>query len=150
MAAKPSNKSKYESQYGGGWISAGQWLAELMCQRQANMNKKGQLPNKFWSRPEWERAYKTQLLLANGLIKAYSAKAVGCALRRKEGKKVFSLGAKWLDPVVAEEQRRIEQEEALAAEAVPLPALPAKDAPLPNSRPPVVLKKSMLSKLKGI
>lgn len=148
MPEKRSEKSTYLSRYGGGYVSPAQFLAEFMCARQAARQGKS-LPLRFWTLPAWEREFRNQLRLANGLLKLYLPEAVSLVLRSKQGRNVYSLGAKWIDPAVAAEDARLR---ALAALAVPEaerePAEPPR-APEPP-RPAFVATKSPLSRLKEL
>ena len=88
----------------GSFVTAAQYLAEYVCGRQARA-KHITLPAHFWkTMPEWEKQYLLQLRHANALLKIYEPAAVSAALRSKEGQKVLSLGAKWLDDMIKKEQ----------------------------------------------
>lgn len=108
------------------------------------------LPQKFWNTSRWKRTYLLQVTHANNLLKLYSIDAIIAALRTKEGKKVRSFGAKWLDPIVQDEQERIDRQKALAPEAHEI----QMQKPLPDivepPRPLFVPKKSLLSKLRDL
>lgn len=117
MAAERSDKCPYRSKYSPEecWISPQQWLVEYVCERQANQ-KKVALPLKFWEAPQWKLEFKKQLLFANTLLKLYSLKAIGQALRRKEAKNIYSLKAPWLDAIIKEEQEKLEKLEKVFQE----------------------------------
>jgi len=68
MANERSEKSCFQSKFGGGWISSGQFLAEIMCERFA-LSQKERLSHKFWSDPYWLKKFKLQLKGANELLK---------------------------------------------------------------------------------
>ncbi len=148
MAAERSEGRPYHSRFAGGYLAGGQWLAEGMCDRQARKNKT-QLPERFWKSPRWEREFLMQVRHANSLLKTYSVAAIVRALRTPEGKKVYSLSAPWLDPIIRDEQAKLDREAAAAAppEAPPEPATEVVDG---KPRPTFVRKKSTLSKLREI
>ncbi len=126
-----------------------------MCDRQARV-KKIALPRQFWQKnvsAEWNRQFLLQCRHAIALLKLYSADAIIKALRSPAGKKVFSLGAPWLDPIIAEHQaivtkQQAEQEARIAAmpDAPALPAHGDGECPEPP-RPVFVRSKTDLSKL---
>lgn len=107
MPEQWSESCPYTSLYGGGYISASQYLAESMVARRARYNNIT-LPNKFWNIERWKRVFLLEVRHASRLLTLYSVEAIIKALRTKEGKRVYSFGAKWLDPLIAEEQRLID------------------------------------------
>lgn len=146
MPEQRSEKSCFASRFGGGWLAAGQYLAESMVDRMAR--KEGEtLPLKFWELPRWKRVFLLQLRSANELLKSYSVEAIIRALRTTEGKKVYSLGAPWLDGLIAGEQARLErQAEALKSQP--------PEAPLPSGLPeaprPAFVRPSILNRLRDL
>lgn len=108
MAKKRTDDSRYESRHGGGWITPAQFLAEVMCERTAKQNNE-ELASKFWNKPRWKKEFFKQLNLANNLLKQYDSAIVSKALRSKEGKKIFSLGAPWLKKLIEVEQKNFKQ-----------------------------------------
>jgi hypothetical protein len=104
MPEQWSEDSPYSSLYGGGFISASQYLAESMVARRARSSNIT-LPQKFWNVERWKRVFLMEVRHASRLLTLYSVEAIIKALRTKEGKRVYSFGAKWLDPLIAEEQR---------------------------------------------
>ncbi len=125
MAANRSETCCYPSSYGGGWITAAQRVAEIVCERQA-VKKGRRLPEKFWSDAEWRVPFRRQILLAEGLLKLYSPAALLKAIQSKSGSKIYSLTAEWLDPICREEQRAIDiaLKNAESAPEIPVPAVP--------------------------
>ena len=109
MATQQTEKSPYKSFYGGGWVSAQQLLAEIICSRQARSRGKD-LPDKFWSLPEWERVYLIQIRFALGLLKLYNAETILKVLRGPDGKNAYTLNAKWLDGPFKAEQARLDKQ----------------------------------------
>lgn len=105
MAENRSDSSRYESRYGGGWITPAQFLAEVMCERSAKSSNLD-LPPKFWNLPIWKKEFLKQLNLANKLISKYEPSLISKALRTPQGKKIFSLGAKWLKDILEKESKK--------------------------------------------
>ena len=97
---------KFKSRYTDKLVGSAQYLAEIMIERQAK--KQGlNLPNNFWNKDEWKRNYMIQLRLAYSLLKLYCVEAILIALKTPQGKKIYSLGAKWLDSLYKIEQNKI-------------------------------------------
>ena len=76
MAKNTTEKSRYPSRYSPeGWVSASQYITELICEKKARTDKK-ELPIKFWEIKEWCKYYKYQITLANKLIKSHGEDVV--------------------------------------------------------------------------
>lgn len=148
MAQERSDNSRYESRYGGGFVTPAQYIAEIMCERAAKKDKKD-LPVKFWNLPTWKRTFMTQVLAANSVLKLYSPKAIIAALRRAPT--VYSLRAHWLDPIMQEEQAKVESYESKMEQAAPVaevtPAMPVK---IEKPRESFSTEKSKLKKLREL
>lgn len=139
MNHKRGERTRYESRFGGGWLSAGQYLAENMCDRMAR--KSGEtLSYRFWDLPGWKRVFLNQLRLANSLLKTYSATAIIRSLRTPRGKTVYSFGAKFLAGLVEAEQRKFERRcdevtlSPVIATLPPRPIFTEKPTPLSKLR----------------
>lgn len=113
-------------------------LAEIMLERQ---NKDITLPPHFWNDDKWARPFKTQLRFAIQLLKLYSFEAIQLALSSKQGKNIYSLGAKWLDPLIKQEEHKLQIKNKAQAvldrvkkeETVQL-NLPLESKPLPKQK----------------
>jgi hypothetical protein len=152
MAKQPSDASRYQSRYGGGWITAAQWIAELMCERQAKKDGRG-LVMKFWLQPQWKKPFAMQLRLANGLMKIYQPAAISRALRSPRGRGAYSLAAGWLDELFAQEQAELDRKQAQAEEAraePPQPPAEQTDKQPESPRPAFTPGKSKINKLRDI
>ena len=139
MAKERSDKSKYQSRHGGGWITPAQFLAELMCERFAKKNGQD-IPPKFWYKDPWKKEFFKQLSIANRLLEKYDPAIVSKALRSPEGKKIFSLGAPWLKKLIDYEEYKFKEINIEKIEESKV--LPTKQS--------FVVKKSTISKLKDI
>lgn len=103
--------AKYPSKYSPGKeISAAQYIAEIICEKQAK-NKKQELGIKFWQDEAWAKIYKFQLWKAQGLVKLYNEIAIIKALASKEAKYIYSLGSPKLDDLIQREVRIIKAKE---------------------------------------
>lgn len=102
MSKKRTEKSKYPSRYSPqGWVSASQYITELICEKKAQREKK-ELPIKFWEIKEWRSYFKYQITLANKLIKEFGEEAVIAALKDSRCWSTYSLRAPRLREVAEE------------------------------------------------
>jgi hypothetical protein len=136
-------EKSFSSSYGGGLLFAHQYLAELMCERQARSRSK-ELSTCFWRQPEWERAYAIQARFASALLKLYSADIILRVLRTKCCQNTYSLGAKWLHPLLKAELCRVTAQAAIPSAEPPQIPSPTNEAP----RGAFVQAKSSLDKLR--
>lgn len=102
---------EYTSNYTNKKVRPAQKIVELICQR--IFAKDGiTLPPKFWNDKRFARTYKLQLIMANALLKKYSAQAIIAALQSSKGKRIWSLSAKFLDPIIEVEQKKLDRLES--------------------------------------
>lgn len=94
MSKQRTELSKYKSPSTGDFCTPAQYVAELICQKQAKHEKAGTLPYKFWNLPKWKKIYIRQVSLANKLIKEYGEEPVIKFVSSKAGSKTISLGAR--------------------------------------------------------
>ena len=98
---------KYKSRYGANSdITAAQYLVEFIMERIAK-KEKTTLPYKFWNLPKWNKQFRMQIKYANELFSEFSEEEVFKALNTKQGKRIFSLGAKktMIIPLIEEARR---------------------------------------------
>ena len=101
------SQNKYISKYSNGkTVSAAQYITELICERKAVKDKKD-LHYRFWLSKEWSLFFRNQIATANKLIKQYSDKAIVNALLTDQGKKIFSLRAPHLPPIIEQEEAKL-------------------------------------------
>lgn len=136
--SKKSDTRTFESRFGGGWISAAQYLAETMCARNAKFNKT-ELPPKFWNHKPWKDYYLYQIKLANSLLKKYSQSIIFQSLRTPNGVKVISLKSPFLQKEIAVIEKKNAQQEIKTTEVENL-----------NQRPNFVQNKSLKRKLEEL
>ena len=139
MAKNRSDNSKYQSRHGGGWITSAQFLAEVMCERYAKKNGE-ELVYKFWNVDFWKKEFFKQLAFAKKLLLVYEPHIISKALRSKEGKSIFSLGAPWLKKIIELEQRKFKSVDT--SKIVDTTQLPI--------RKPFQSSKSLMKKLKDL
>lgn len=94
MSKQRTDISKYKSPSTGDFCTTAQYVAEIVCQKQATHEKIGTLPYKFWNLPKWKKIYIRQISLANKLIKEYGEEPVIKFIKSKAGSKTISLGAR--------------------------------------------------------
>ena len=152
MPENRTAESPFQSRFGGGWISASQYLAENMCDRMARKERTA-LPAKFWSTSAlWKKTFLVQLRFANSLLKLYSVAAIIDGLKHPKGKNVYSLGARFLDPLIKDEQERLDRQAAELAKVVA--SIPQVEESFPahasTPRPVFQPQKSQLDKLRSL
>jgi hypothetical protein len=125
------------------YVTAAQYLAEVMCARLAARDKTS-LPVRFWERPRWKKIFLQQVRLASGLLAAYPREAVSAALRSPEGRRAYSLGAPWIEELVRQQAERL----ATMAPPVTPPSPEPPPTALPDTpRPAFVQRPSLRKKL---
>lgn len=103
MAKERSDKSPYNSRYSEGYVSAAQYITELVCEKKARKEKK-ELPIFFWKLAEWEKYFKSQIGSANQLLRKYDGAAIIKALMSPKMFSTYSLRAPWLlDEIIAQQ-----------------------------------------------
>ena len=108
MAENRSDKSSYPSRYSpSGWVSAYQYVTELICEKSAKQKHK-ELPVQFWELPEWEKFFKNQIITAVQLVKKYGATAVINGLNDRRAFKTYSLRSPVLKQIITEYKKKEE------------------------------------------
>jgi hypothetical protein len=102
--------NKYISKYSNGkLVSPAQYITEIICEQKAKIDKED-LHYKFWLSKKWNLFYRNQIASANKLLKKYSAKAIINALLSDHGKKIFSLRAPHLIPIIDYEEAALKSQ----------------------------------------
>jgi len=117
MGNKRSNKSKFQSRYSDGYVTAAQYITEFICEKIAQKRKKD-LPMQFWKQKEWEKTFRAQVFSANGLLKKYDPAAIIAALKSPEARNTISLRAPWLESIIESEQKKIDLQRQQQTEEV--------------------------------
>ncbi len=109
MGKERTAKCRFESKYATGtFVSDGQYLAELICEKIAAKNKE-KLPYKFWAWPVWKNTFLLQLAHANKLLKEFDVFVIIKALKDKRAYKINSLGARFiLNPILEDIKKKVE------------------------------------------
>lgn len=150
MAKNKSELCRFESRFGGGFITNAQFLAESIIAKQAK-KENIELPKKFWTTDRWKRPFLMQLRMANALLKLYSVDTIIYVLRTT-GKNAYSFGGRWLDPLFTVEQKKRDlQEEARSKQAEQKATEPAPIvAEEKLERPVFVQSQSEVDKLRNL
>ena len=91
---------KYLSKYSNGkYVSAAQYITELICENKA-IKDKLDLHYRFWTTKRWEYFYRNQIASANKLLETYDANAIIKALVSDSGRRIYSLRAPHLKPMI--------------------------------------------------
>lgn len=143
MPKKQTKKSRYKSRYSPqGWVHAGQYITELICEKKAKVDKK-ELPLRFWKLDEWNKFYRYQIMLANRLVKKYNEHAIVSALLDNRTWKTYSLRSPFLIRIIEEYEEKIELAKKISKQ-VEYDFTPKKTYDSANN------KKSIISKLKEL
>lgn len=128
MPENRSNKSNFQSSFGGGFVSPAQYITEQICSKIAK-KKSSELPPKFWKLPAWEKFFRQQIPAANKLLKKYPYQVIVAALRDKRMWWLESLRAPQFLPILDEyltiENAKVEcsrdivEEEQIIAKPIP-------------------------------
>ena len=94
MSKQRTNVSKFRSPSTGDFCTEAQYVAEILCQRQAKKEKVGNLAYKFWNQGKWKKIYIRQISLSNKLIKEFGEGVLIRFINSREGSDIFSLGMK--------------------------------------------------------
>jgi phosphate uptake regulator len=97
-------------------ITPANYIAEIMCQRKAEIDNSGSLPKKYWNLPQYKNHYKSQLTKASSLLKTYDVLAVVRAI--KKSYKIYSLRVKWFENAIRKEQAILDAERKSRKETV--------------------------------
>jgi hypothetical protein len=133
--------SNYVSPNSGQECSPAQYIAEIMCTREA-AKQNITLPHKFWNQQPWKKKYANQIIAANGLLKVYDAEAIVRGINHPRISWAYSLRVRGLTDIIAEEQLKLDaqRKEAQKSSVVYTDNTLAKPAPQ-------IGKKTIISKL---
>lgn len=133
------------------WITPSAYIVEIIIARQAQ-KENIVLSDKFWKNSNrWKRNFKTQILLANSLLKIYSVEAIINALKTFQGKKIYSLSAPWLDAIIRDEQEKIDKnKEKIKGVVLNTKEETIEEIKSEELRPSLPTKQSTISKLKDL
>ena len=134
----------YKHKTTGQECNAAQYIAEMVCLREAEKERVGRPAYALWNTETWQKKFKSQVTKAYQLIKKYSDKAIINALNSYKGKNIYSLRVKFLEPIIQNEQKALDKIDNRDIKEVEY-----KDNTLEKPRKPFG-KKGKLSRLKDL
>ena len=99
----------YKHKTTGQECNAAQYIAEMVCLREAEKQRVGRPAYALWNTDKWQKKFKSQVTKAYGLLKKYSDKAIINALNSYKGKNIYSLRVKFLEPIIKAEQKKLDK-----------------------------------------
>ena len=102
----------YKHKTTGQACNAAQYIAEMVCLREAEKRRVGRPAYALWNTETWQKKFKSQVTKAYDLLGKYSDKAIINALNSYKGKNIYSLRVKFLEPIIKKEQESIDKLEA--------------------------------------
>jgi hypothetical protein len=110
------SKNTFPSKYSNGkLVSAAQFITEIICENKAIKDRKD-LHYRFWTNKEWASFYRSQIASAHKLLKKYDSTAIIKALKNTKARKIYSLRAPHLIPIIETEQDIFNQSKGLTAD----------------------------------
>lgn len=98
---------KYPSRFSQGkFVNEFQYILQLICQKNASQTQR-ELPPEFLNEPQWKTFWGAQLKKCSQLLKSYSSESIIKALNDPRAKKIYSLHAKWLIPIIQEYENKL-------------------------------------------
>ena len=93
--------------------NAAQYIAEMVCLREAESANEGQPAFKLWNTEKWKNKFRSQVTKAYALLKKYDDLAIINALRSPAGKRIYSLRLKNLENLIKQEQGQIDSQKSI-------------------------------------
>jgi len=93
--------------------NAAQYIAEMVCLREAESANEGQPAYKLWNTEKWKNKFRSQVTKAYALLKKYDDLAIINALRSPAGKRIYSLRLKNLENLIKQEQSQIDSQKSI-------------------------------------
>ena len=147
MAKNRSEKACFQSKFGGGWITAPQFLAEIMCERFAQ-SQGDHLSERFWDDSYWLKKFTQQATQASVFLKEYDIDVILKALAHPDLKRVYSFGLKSaFEPILKRTKWKMEQAKPVVKQDTEIPE-PVNTNEKP--RQPFSRKGNMLNKLREL
>ena len=103
---------KYKHTTTGQPCNAGQYIAEMMCLREAESVNEGMPAHKLWNTTKWKNKYRSQVTKAYQLLRKYDERVVINALKTRAGLKIYSLRNKRLATLLEQEQEKFKKQSA--------------------------------------
>jgi len=134
----------YKHKTTGQECNAAQYIAEMVCLREAEKQRVGRPAYALWNTETWQKKFKSQVTKAYSLLKEYSEKAIINALNSYKGKNIYSLRVRFIEAIIKIEQRKLDEINSREIKEVEY-----KDNTLEKPRQPFG-KKGKLSRFKDL
>lgn len=117
MASERTEKCTWPSiKNPGSWVTANQYIMELLFINEARKMNDADLPRQFWKLPQWgDKKWAAHGRAVSKLLKVYEPKAVISAVKNR---RLFSLRPKWVENIVQEEQRKLDAKRKIQKEQI--------------------------------
>jgi len=89
--------------------NAAQYIAEMVCLREAEKENVGRPAYALWNTDKWKKKFQSQVTKAYVLLKKYHEKAIINALTSYKGKTIYSLRVTFLEDLIKKEQTKLER-----------------------------------------
>jgi hypothetical protein len=107
-----SEKTPFKSKYKEGYITASNYLAEIVFEKRNEFFNSGKCSERFWIKGnKLHGAYKGQVIAASRLLKKYNVDSISKALKSDEAKYILKIQDKRLIPIIEKlESTRVDKE----------------------------------------
>ena len=99
----------YKHKTTGQPCNSAQYIAEIVCLREAEKENVGRPAYALWNTEKWKKKYQSQVTKAYQLLKKYSDKAIINALNSPRGKSIYSLRVKNLEYLIKDAQKSLDK-----------------------------------------
>ena len=99
----------YKHKTTGRSCNAAQYIAEMVCLREAEKQNVGKPAYALWNTEKWKKKFQSQVTRAYQLLKKYHEKAIINALNSYKGKTIYSLRVKFLEALIQKEQTQLDK-----------------------------------------
>jgi|TARA_R110000737_G_scaffold114329_2_gene147342 hypothetical protein len=99
----------YKHKTTGQPCNSAQYIAEIVCLREAEKANVGRPAYALWNTEKWKKKYQSQVTKAYQLLKKYSDKAIINALNAPRGKSIYSLRVKNLEYLIKDAQKSLDK-----------------------------------------
>ena len=99
----------YKHKTTGQPCNSAQYIAEMVCLREAEKQNVGRPAYALWNTEKWKKKFQSQVTKAYQLLKKYHEKAIINALNSYKGKSVYSLRVKFLEGLIRKEQDQLDR-----------------------------------------
>ena len=99
----------YRHKTTGQSCNAAQYIAEMVCLREAEKQNVGKPAYALWNTEKWKKKFQSQVTRAYQLLNKYHEKAIINALNSYKGKSIYSLRVKFLEDLIKKEQIQLDK-----------------------------------------